>query len=337
MLSFGSSGQFYTQIANGAPYQVFLSADAERPAKAEKDGLAAPGTRFTYAVGKLVLWSRTPGLVDPAGAVLAKGSFVKLAIADPTAAPYGLAAIQTMKKLGLYEKLQPKIVQGASITQALQFVDTGNAELGFVALSQVIDQKGGSRWLVPEADHDPIVQQAVLLKTGADNPAAKAFLVFLKGPQGRAIIEKYGYATRTEPPARKPFAPLRAGRGPQGHAAWLRSRTLAGTTARSADPHLHPAAPPPHHGWGEGPSFSRKEPPSYDRLLAEVVLLTLKAGRPDHDPAADPGDAAGLVAGAHQDLVERGRRRRHRTAGSCCRRRCWASTWADRAGARKAR
>ena len=196
VLSFGSSGQFYAQIANGAPYQVFLSADAERPTKAEKDGLAVAGTRFTYAIGKLVLWSATPGLVDPAGAVLAKGLFNKLAIADPTAAPYGLAAVQTMHKLGVYETLRSRIVQGASITQALQFVETGNAELGFVALSQVVDQKGGSRWLVPETDHDPIVQQAVLLKTGADNPAARAFLAFLKGPRARAIIEKYGYATR---------------------------------------------------------------------------------------------------------------------------------------------
>ena len=195
VLSFGASGQFYTQIANGAPYQVFLSADAERPAKADQAGLSVPGTRFTYAIGKLVLWSKTPGLVDPAGAVLAKGSFAKLSIADPTAAPYGLAAVQTMQKLGLYDRLRPRIVQGASITQALQFVDTGAAELGFVALSQVVDQKGGSRWLVPEADHDPIVQQAVLLKTGAANPAAKAFLAFLKGPQGQAIIERYGYAT----------------------------------------------------------------------------------------------------------------------------------------------
>jgi len=195
VLSFGSSGQFFAQISNGAPFQVFLSADAERPAKAEQMGLTVAGTRFTYAVGKLVLWSRNPGLVDPAGAVLAKGSFAKLAIADPTAAPYGLAAVQTLKTLGLYDRLQPKIVQGASITQALQFVDTGAAELGFVALSQVVEQKAGSRWLVPEADHAPIVQQAVLLKVGADNPAARAFLAFLKGPQARAIIETYGYAT----------------------------------------------------------------------------------------------------------------------------------------------
>jgi molybdate transport system substrate-binding protein len=196
VLSFGASGPFFAQIANGAPFQVFLSADAERPAKAEQTGLAVPGSRFTYAVGKLVLWSRTPGFVDAKGAVLAKGNFNKLAIADPTAAPYGLAAVQTMKKLGHYDRLQPKIVQGASIAQALQFVDTGAAELGFVALSQVADKPGGSRWLVPEADHDPIVQQAVLLKVGADNPAARAFMAFLKGPQAGAIIEKYGYATR---------------------------------------------------------------------------------------------------------------------------------------------
>jgi len=196
LLSFGASGQFYAQIANGAPYQVFLSADAERPAKAEQDGLAVPGTRFTYAVGRLVLWSRTPGLVDDRGAVLAGGGFTHLAIADPTAAPYGAAAVRTLRKLGLYDRLSAKIVQGASITQALQFVQTGNAELGFVALSQVVNETGGSRWLVPEADHDPIIQQAVLLKTGAASPVARAFLAFLKGPQATVIIRRYGYEVR---------------------------------------------------------------------------------------------------------------------------------------------
>jgi molybdate transport system substrate-binding protein len=196
VLSFGASGPFLAQIANGAPFGVFLSADAERPAKAEQMGLAVMGSRFTYAVGKLVLWSRTAGLIDPKGAVLAKGTFNKLAIADPIAAPYGQAALQTLKTLGLSERLAPKIVQGASIAQTLQFVDTGAAELGFVALSQVIDTPGGSRWLVPETFHAPILQQAVLLKPGAGNPAAKAFLAFLKGPKARAIIEKYGYAAR---------------------------------------------------------------------------------------------------------------------------------------------
>ena len=194
-LSFGSSGQFYTQIASGAPFEVFLSADAERPAKAEQAGLAVAGTRFTYAVGRLVLWSATPGLVDSHGAVLKGAGFSKLAIADPAAAPYGLAAIQTLKALKLYDQIRPKIVQGSSIAQAFTFVKTGNAELGFVALSQVINEPGGSRWLVPEADHEPITQQAVLLKPGADSKGSRAFLTFLKGGQARAIIRRYGYAT----------------------------------------------------------------------------------------------------------------------------------------------
>lgn len=195
-LSFGSSGQFYAQIANGAPFEVFLSADVERPQKAEADGLAVPGTRFTYATGRLVLWSKTPGLVDAKGAVLTKSGFQKIAIADPKAAPYGLAAVETLKKLRLYDQLTPKLVTGTSITQAYQFIDTGAAELGFVALSQVVNQAQGSRWIVPVADHSPIDQQAVLLKTGADNPAAKAFLQFLKGPEAKTIIRRYGYEVR---------------------------------------------------------------------------------------------------------------------------------------------
>ena len=193
VLSFGASGQFYTQITKGAPFEVFLSADADRPKKADADGLSVPGSRFTYAVGRLVLFSKTPGLVDDRGAVLSSGKFAKLSIADPASAPYGEAAIETLKTLKLYDTLQPKIVQGSNITQAYQFVETGAAELGFVALSQVINEAGGSRWLVPAADHAPIEQQAVLLKTGARNPAAKAFIDFLKSPTGVAIIKKYGY------------------------------------------------------------------------------------------------------------------------------------------------
>ena len=196
VLVFGSSGQFYTQITQGAPFEVFLSADAERPRKAEQEGLAVPGTRFTYAIGRLVLYSKTPGLVDDAGAVLAGGRFEKLAIADPAAAPYGVAAIQTLNTLRLYDRLKPKIVTGASIAQAYQFVATGAAEVGFVALSQVINTPGGSRWLVPEADHAPIDQQAVLLFAGARDPAARAFLAFLKSPTATAIIKRYGYETR---------------------------------------------------------------------------------------------------------------------------------------------
>ncbi len=193
-LSFGSSGQFYAQITRGAPFQVFLSADTDRPLAAERDGVGVPGTRFVYAVGKLVLYSRTQGLVDDQGAILkAKDRFQKIAIADPAAAPYGSAAIQTMGRLGVLPALKPKIVQGSSITQAYQFAQTGAAELGFVALSQVIGVTGGSRWVVPESLHKPIEQGAILLFTGDKNPAARQFLAFLKGPQARAIILKYGY------------------------------------------------------------------------------------------------------------------------------------------------
>lgn len=194
LLSFGSSGQFYAQIAHGAPFEVFLSADAERPAKAEQEGLGVKGTRFTYAVGQLVLYSTTPGLVDPAGAVLKSNRFSRIAIADPAAAPYGAAAIETMRKLGVYDALKPRIVRGANISQAYQFTATGAAELGFVALSQVADKPGGSRWIVPGADHAPIAQQAILLKPGASDPAARAFLAFLKGPRAVAIIRRFGYA-----------------------------------------------------------------------------------------------------------------------------------------------
>lgn len=195
ILSFGASGQFYAQIANGAPFEVFLSADRERPEKAEADGLSVAGSRFTYAVGRLVLYSKTPGLVDGRGAVLRSGRFQKIAIADPRTAPYGVAAIETMRRLGVEAQLRPKLVQGASITQTYQFVDTGAAELGFVALSQVVSVKGGSRWVVPAVSHTPIDQQAVLLKTGAGSAAARAFMAFLKGPEARAIIRSYGYET----------------------------------------------------------------------------------------------------------------------------------------------
>ena len=195
-LSFGASGQFYTQISKGAPFEVFLSADADRPAQAEKEGFAVAGTRFTYAIGKLVLYSKTAGLVDAKGAVLKTDKFQKLAIADPAVAPYGVAAVQTMTELGVYDALKPKLVQGTSINQTFQFVQTGAAELGFVALSQVISDTSGSRWLVPESAHAPIEQQAVLLKTGENDAAAKGFLAFLKGPEARTVILKYGYGTK---------------------------------------------------------------------------------------------------------------------------------------------
>ena len=196
ILSFGASGAFYTQIANGAPFEVLLSADADRPKLAEQVGLGVPGHRFTYAVGRLVLYSTKPGLVDEGGQVLKGGVFAKLSIADPAAAPYGLAAVQTMRHLGVLAPLTPKIVKGSSITQAYQFVATGAADLGFVALSQVIAQPGGSRWLVPAKLHTPIEQQAILLWKGAKNPAATAFMTFLHGPEAIAVIRKYGYEVR---------------------------------------------------------------------------------------------------------------------------------------------
>lgn len=196
VLSFGSSGQFYAQMARGAPYEVFLSADADRPKKAEQDGLGVTGTRFTYAIGRLVLYSKTPGLVDDGGGVLKGTRFNKVAIADPTAAPYGVAAVQAMQKLGVYAAVRPKIVMGSSITQAYQFVDTGAAEVGFVAYSQVINVAGGSRWLAPANLHAPIDQQAILLYTGQNNPAAKAFVAFLKTPAAVAVIKKYGYEVK---------------------------------------------------------------------------------------------------------------------------------------------
>ncbi|MBA4789541.1 MAG: molybdate ABC transporter substrate-binding protein [Rhizobiales bacterium] len=195
VLSFGSSGQFYTQITQDAPFVILLSADDERPKKLVADGLAVPESRFTYAVGKLVLWSKTDGTVK-GEETLKANAFSKISIANPAAAPYGAAAIETLKALNLYDTLQPKIVQGNSIAQAFQFVETGNAELGFVALSQVINA-GGSRWAVPQTLYSPILQDAVLLKKGADSAAARAFLDFLQGPEARAVIEKFGYAMAT--------------------------------------------------------------------------------------------------------------------------------------------
>jgi molybdate transport system substrate-binding protein len=193
VLSFGASGAFLTQITHGAPFEVFLSADAERPKAAVDGGFAVADSLFTYAVGKLVLWSRVIDVTDGEAALKA-GQFAKLSIANPVAAPYGTAAVETMKALGVYDALAPKIVQGNSIAQAFQFIDTRNAEVGFVALAQLYGVTNGTRWEVPENLHSPIRQDAVLLKTGADNEAAKAFLAFLKGPEARAIIERFGYS-----------------------------------------------------------------------------------------------------------------------------------------------
>jgi molybdate transport system substrate-binding protein len=194
--SFGASGQLYAQIQHGAPYEVLLSADASTPAKLESAGAGVPGSRFTYAIGSLVLWSAQEGYVDANGEVLERNQFQHLAIANPKAAPYGLAARQVLDRLGLSEALAGKLVEGQSITQALQFVSTGNAELGFVALSQVFKDGrlgSGSAWVVPETLYAPIRQDALLLKQGEDNPAARALLEYLQGPQAAEIITSYGY------------------------------------------------------------------------------------------------------------------------------------------------
>jgi molybdate transport system substrate-binding protein len=195
VISSGSSGKLYVQITAGAPFEVMLSADAERPLRLEKEGAAVAGTRFTYAVGKLVLWSTDPGLVDPAGAVLAGGRFRHLAIPNPELAPYGAAARQVLQGLDLWEKLTPRIVQGEDIGQTYQFVATGSAELGFVALSQVraAGKPQGSLWIVPAERYRPIEQQAVLLTRGRDDPAARAFLDYLRSAPARALIQEFGY------------------------------------------------------------------------------------------------------------------------------------------------
>lgn len=196
LLSFGATGKLFTQIANGAPFEVFLSADDETPKKLEAEYLIAPHSRFTYAIGKLVLWSAKEGVVDANGAVLKKSDLQHVAIANPKTAPYGAAAVETMKKLGIYDALLPKLVQGENITQAYQFASTGNAEIGFVALSQVYkDGKvtSGSSWIVPGKLYTPIRQDAVILAKGKAKPAAKELADYLKGPKAVAIIKSYGY------------------------------------------------------------------------------------------------------------------------------------------------
>ena len=192
LFSFGSTGQLYTQIAQGAPFDVFLAADQARPKKAVDAGFAVPGSRFTYAAGKIVLFSKDKGRVK-GETTLKEANFRKLAICNPVTAPYGAASVEAMKKLGVYDKLRAKLVQGNNVSQAYQFVETGNAEVGFVALSQVVRRHGGSRWIVPQSLYAPIAQDAVLLKHGANNAAARAFIAFLKGPEARSVKEKYGY------------------------------------------------------------------------------------------------------------------------------------------------
>ncbi|GCL61587.1 molybdate ABC transporter substrate-binding protein [Rubrivivax pictus] len=194
--SAGPTGKFYSQILQGAPFEVLVAADDETPKKLIAEGHAVAGSSFTYAIGVLVLWSARPGVVDDQGAVLASGRFNKLAVANPKLAPYGAAALQVIQARGLGDAITPKLVTGESIAQTYQFVFTGNADLGFVALSQVVvpgKPVTGSFWRVPSSLHSEIRQDAVLLKAGASNPAAKALLAYLQSPAAKAVIQSHGY------------------------------------------------------------------------------------------------------------------------------------------------
>lgn len=194
--AFGATGQFYAQINNGAPFEVFLAADDSTPARLEAEHRTVPGSRFTYAIGTLALWSAKEGLVDDKGEVLKQGDYRHLSIANPKTAPYGLAATQVLDTLGLTEATRGKLVEGQNITQAYQFVSTGNAELGFVALSQIYKDgkvQSGSAWIVPAQLHEPIRQDAVILEKGKDNPAARALVDYLKGPKAAEVIKSFGY------------------------------------------------------------------------------------------------------------------------------------------------
>ena len=195
-LAFGATGAFYTQIKNGAPFAILLAADDETPAKIEKEGLGVAGTRFTYATGKLVLWSKKAGFVDSKGQVLKLGQFDKIAIANPKLAPYGAAAMQVLNQMGLTDAIAPKVVEGANIGQTFQFASSENAALGFVALSQVFENgviKDGSGWIVPTSMYSPIKQDAMVLNPGKDSEAATALMKYLRGEKAKAVILSFGY------------------------------------------------------------------------------------------------------------------------------------------------
>jgi molybdate transport system substrate-binding protein len=198
LISEGSSGKLAAQIANGAPFEVFLSADARRPAKLEAEQHAVAGTRFVYALGRLALWSTRPEYVQ-GEATLRDAAFRHLAIANPALAPYGVAARDVLQHLQLWDRLTPKLVRGEDVGQTYHFIATGNAQLGFVALAQIAAHDHGSRWLVPPSLYAPIEQQAVLLAPGREDPAARAFLDFLKSAPARALIEAAGYGVPSAP------------------------------------------------------------------------------------------------------------------------------------------
>jgi molybdate transport system substrate-binding protein len=199
-ISAGATGKLYAQIEHGAPFEVLLSADSKTPEQLVAAQLAIADSRFTYALGKLVLWSSNQDYIDAQGAVLQKNEFKHLAIANPKTAPYGAAAQEVLEHLGLTKALEAKLVQGENISQTYDFVSTGNAELGFVAWSQVAQAgvlKQGSVWQIPDGFYSPIQQDAVLLTKGQNNPAAKALLAFLKTPAAQMLITEAGYGLPT--------------------------------------------------------------------------------------------------------------------------------------------
>ncbi len=192
----GATGKFYAQISNGAPFDVFLSADDETPRKLAQEGKAIAASQFTYAIGRLALWSPSPDLVDKNADILKTDKFKYIAIANAKVAPYGQAAVQTMQKLGVLSKIEPRVVQGESIAQTFQFVSTGNAQLGFVALSQIFENgkiKTGSAWIVPEEMHEQLKQDAVILQSCKNTAACQALMDYLKSEKIKKMMSSYGY------------------------------------------------------------------------------------------------------------------------------------------------
>jgi molybdate transport system substrate-binding protein len=200
VLSSGSTGKLYAQIKHGAPFDLLFAADVERPRRLEEEGDGVSGTRFTYAAGRIVLWSPLPDRVDPAGKVLGEDGFNKLAIANPVTAPYGLAAQQTLQQLGVWQAVQSRIVRGENIAQTFQFVASGNADLGFVALSQVRakNELGGSSWEVPTDLYQPIEQQVILLRRAREPEAAEQLLAYLRDTEVREILKRFGYGAAAD-------------------------------------------------------------------------------------------------------------------------------------------
>jgi molybdate transport system substrate-binding protein len=207
ILSFGSSGKLYAQITQGAPFQLFFSADQLKPMLLEEQGLAVVASRFTYAIGRLALWSAIPDFIDDGLSILQQGRFKKLALANPRFAPYGMAAYEVLARHQLVRATQKKWVQGENISQTLQFVDSQNAQLGFVALSQLLGKhsaRGGSKWLIPEHMHQPIKQDALLLNSGSASKGAKDFMAFVRSPKAQQIIKTAGYSIATNTLVHKP-------------------------------------------------------------------------------------------------------------------------------------